>query len=200
MDKYRSFRELLSPGWEYRLYSAALCRLEEGGCLPFMNEFGEIEERYKMRRGDELNFRLASKDELSIALKMTFEHFQTKPKNEDRWINFLQTHLCYFDCEGWDPEYDWELGPPKFSPPLGNLSADLREWVETHCYICRTPLTQLALKLTANHIVATFNSLPSISQIMREVERAITIIEISDVHYFQVKRARLKRDAAASGS
>ena len=201
MDKYRSFQELLSPGWEYRLYSDALWRLEEGYGLPFMYQFGEVEEQYKVEGDDQPDFRLASKDELSVAIQGMFEHFQTRPKNEQKVISFLQTHLCYFEGEVWDCEADWDLRPPRFEPPLNGLATQDHEWIEENELIFRrTPLTKLALKLTVNHIVATYNSSPSISQIIREVERASTIIQISDLHYFQVKWARLKEDAATNGS
>ena len=200
MDKYRSFQELLSPGWEYRLYSDALWRAEQGDYLPFMFRFEEIEKRYKSEADGEPNYFLATKAELATALRETFEHFQTRPKNEEKWISFLSNHLCYLDGEIYDVEFDDGLEPPKFALPFKNLSTEDCEWIEEHCYVYRIPLSKIVLKLAVNHIVATYNSLPSIAQIIREVEKAIAIVRISDAYQRDIRKSVKQMQQETSGS
>ncbi len=200
MDEYRSFRELLSPGWEYRLYSHALTILEEGRYLPRMFEFGEIEKRYKSEADGEPNYFLATKAELANALRETFEHFQTRPKNEEKWISFLSNHLCYLDGEIYDVEFEGSIRPPHFVLPFKNLSTEDREWIEENCYVCRTPLSKIVLKLVVNHIVATYNSLPSIAQIIREVEKATAIVRISDAQLRDIRTSIEQWEKEPNGS
>ena len=182
----------MTPGWEYRFYSDALIRAEHDIYLPIMFGFEAIEKRYKSEADGEPNYFLATKAELTNALRETFEHFQTRPKNEEKWISFLTNHLCYLDDEIYDVETHSELDPPKFTLPFKNLSTEDREWIEDNCYIRRTPLSKIVLKLAVNHIVATYNSLPSIAQIIREVEKAIVVIRISDAHLRDL-RIRVKQ-------
>ena len=176
----------MTPGWEYRLYESALSKMENDEEFPSLGFFEAIRNHYMI---EVVNFeetdapqkwwRLATKMELSAALRQTFDHFQSRPKNEDVWIQFLCRHLCFQEGRVRDFSCSSVLCPKISLSPL-KLSDETRVWVdEQGHYLIREPLQALALKLAVNHIVVTFNSLPSVAQIIREIERAMVVMEIS---------------------
>lgn len=187
----------MTPGWEYRLYENALSKMENDDELPSLGFFSAIENHYMIEvvNFEEIDapkkwWRLATKMELSAALTQTFDHFQSRPKNEDVWIQFLCRHLCFQEGRVRDFSCSSVLCPEISLSPL-KLSDETRVWADEN-YLIREPLQALALKLAVNHIVVTFNSLPSVAQIIREVERAMVVMEISvEVdHQNQIARAK----------